>query len=385
MCAEATRIACDVLVVGAGITGTVTARELSRAGADVVLVDRFDVGTQGSGYNAGSLHLQIQHAPFRERGEAWARAYAPATALLRAGCDGWAALADELGVDLEVDTPGGVLVAETEAQLRDVERKVAIEREQGLDVELLDRDGLRRVAPYVSDRMAGGELCRGEGKASALIAAPALARDAQRHGTRLRRHTDVTAIARDGDGFEVLTSNGSIRARRVVSAGGVDAGRITAMVGRPLPITGEAIQASVTEPVAPLVRHLVYFAGDMLTLKQSAVGTVLIGGGWPAALDPGSGRPAVSPASLDANLGVARRVVPAVANVRLVRTWAGFVNATADWLPVIDELPDVPGFFVGAFPYMGFTAGPVVGRELAALALDRTPEHDLTPFAVDRF
>ena len=169
-----------------------------------------------------------------------------------------------------------------------------------------------------------------------------------------------------------------------MSAGGVDAGTVSGMLGVPLPIFGEPIQASVTEPVEPLVSHLMYFAGGALTLKQSRVGTVLIGGGWPAEVDA-SGRARVAPRSLDGNLRIARRVVPAVAGLRLVRTWAGFVNGTPDWLPVIGEAPAVPGLFVGAFPYMGFTAGPLVGRELAALVLGGTPEHDLTPFRIDRF
>ena len=122
---------CDVLVVGGGITGTATALRLAQAGADVVLIERFDLNTQGSGSNAGSLHSQLQHEPFLHKGEAWARAYAPATAFLVESTGLWLTLADELGDDLEVAILGGILVAETEAQMRDIERKVRIEREQG--------------------------------------------------------------------------------------------------------------------------------------------------------------------------------------------------------------------------------------------------------------
>ena len=68
--------------------------------------------------------------------------------------------------------------------MRDIERKVRIEREQGLDVEMLSASDLQRIAPYVSDRMVGGELCRSEGKANPLLATPALARAAKRAGAR---------------------------------------------------------------------------------------------------------------------------------------------------------------------------------------------------------
>jgi glycine/D-amino acid oxidase-like deaminating enzyme len=370
-------VTCDVLVVGGGVTGSATARALAAGGADVVLVERFDLNTQGSGYNAGSLHAQLQHDPFVHRGEAWARAYEPATRFLVDSIAVWQGLSDELGVDLEVACGGGLLIAETEAQLRDIERKVALEREQGLEVELLSAADLQRVAPYVSSQMAGGELCAIEGKANPLLAGPALARDAERRGARVLRHTELTALVRDGSAFRASTSAGEIRASRVVSCGGVDAGRVTGMLGVDLPVSGEAIQASVTEPVAKLVPHLVYFAGEKLTLKQARVGSLLIGGGWPARVV--AGRPTVAWDSLRENLRIAQSVVPAVGRARLLRTWAGYVNATPDWLPFIGEVER--GLFVGAFPYMGFTAAPLLGQVLGDLVLGRDPGRDLSPFS----
>jgi glycine/D-amino acid oxidase-like deaminating enzyme len=377
-------ITCDVLVVGGGITGAATALRLAEAGADVVLVERHDLNTQGSGYNAGSLHAQIQHEPFLHKGEAWARAYAPATAFLTESTDLWLTLGGELGEDLEAAILGGILVAENESQMRDIERKVRIEREQGLDVEMLSASDLRKIAPYVSDRMVGGELCRSEGKANPLLATPALARGAKRAGARLLLRTAVEGLERTGDRFSARTSAGVIDARRVVSCGGIDAGHVTGLLGVDLPVVGHPIQASVTEPVEPLVEHLVYFAGDMLTLKQARVGSLLIGGGWPARLSP-TGQPVVDPDSLRANLAIAEAVVPALSEARLLRAWAGFVNGVEDWLPIIGEIETVPGLYVGIFPWMGFTAGPLMGRVLADLVLDRPSEHDLAAFSPARF
>ena len=374
---------CDVLVVGGGITGCATAYRLAQAGVDVVLVERYDLNTQSSGSNAGSLHSQLQHEPFLHRGEAWARAYAPATAFLAESIELWQSLADELGSDLEVAILGGILVAETEAQLRDVERKVRIEREQGLDVELLSASDLQRIAPYVSDAMVGGEICRSEGKANPLLAGPAFARAAQAAGARLLVHAGLHALARDEHGFVAQTGAGPVAAGRVVSCGGVEAGHVTQLLGVPLPVEGHAIQLGVTEPMPPLVRHLLYFAGDPLTLKQARVGSLLIGGGWPARLSP-DGTPMVDPHSLRANLAVAQRVVPALAEARLLRTWAALVNGVEDWLPIVGELEGVPGLYVGVFPWMGFTAGPLMGQVLADLVLGRS-ERDLAPFSPTRF
>jgi len=191
--------------------------------------------------------------------------------------------------------------------------------------------------------------------------------------------TELISLAREHGGFRALTSTGAITCRKVVSCGGVEAGAVTAMVGAPVAVAGEPIQASVTEAVAPLIRHLVYFAGAPLTLKQARVGSILIGGGWPARM---RGRqPLVDRDSLLANLEVATRVVPEVAQARLLRTWAGLVNATASWLPVIGEIPGCPGLLIGAFPYMGFTAAPLLGRTLAELVCGHRPQTEISPFA----
>src|SRR5437763_12644476 len=164
----------DLVVIGGGVTGCATAYYLARAGADVTLIERHDLNTQASGRNAGGLHGQIQHEPFLELGEPWAYAFGPSLALLRESIHLWQALETERRVDLEVSVCGGLIVAETEAQLRDLERKAAVDRAYGGGVELLDRVELQRAAPYVSPRMLGGLLCELEGKANPLLATPTL-------------------------------------------------------------------------------------------------------------------------------------------------------------------------------------------------------------------
>ncbi len=345
-----------MLLVGGGITGAATAWYAAQAGLDVILVDRSELGAAGSSANAGSLHAQIQHATYAQRGDAWAQAYAPATRFMLESIEIWRELSDLLDTDLEVALNGGILVAETEEQMRSIERKVELEHQQGLKSDLLSKADLQALAPYVSDKMVGGEICHHEGKANPLLATAAFARAALREGARIRPRTGVMSITQERDGFKAVTDSGAtIACRRLVSCGGIEAGAITAMLGVPLKVGGEAIQASVTETVQPLIKHLLYFAGGALTLKQARVGSILIGGGWPSRLRDGV--PSVSRESLLSNLEIAVKVVPAVAGARLLRTWSGFVNATDSWLPLIGPIPGVEGLFIGAFPYMGFTAG----------------------------
>ena len=148
------------------------------------------------------------------------------------------------------------------------------------------------------------------------------------------------------------------------------------MLGIDLGIFGDPLQVSVTEPVAPLIGHLVYSAAGKLTLKQMANGTCLIGGGWPSRRRP-DGSLALLPASVAANLATATAVVPALAQARIARSWPALVNGAKDWRPLLGEVPGHPGFFVVFFPWMGFTAGPMSARVVADLVLGRKPPVDL--------
>jgi glycine/D-amino acid oxidase-like deaminating enzyme len=374
----------DVLIVGGGLAGCATAYYLAREGVQVALIERYDLNTQASGSNAGSIHAQIPHEPFLTLGDDWARNFAPTIPLMLESIRIWEGLETELGCDLEVSLEGGLLVAETEAQLRDIERKAAVERAHGLTVEMLSARDLRQVAPYLSERMVGGAFCPTEGKANPLKVTPAFAQAARRHGARLFANTMLTGLASERNGYLARTSRGTVRAGRIVDCAGAEAGRVSAMLGVPLPIEGHPIQVNVTEPVEPLVKHLVYFAGEKLTLKQARNGSFLIGGGWPARWSAAGDRPVVNPDSLRANLQIALTVVPRLGSVRLLRVWPAIVNGTADWKPILGEMPGHPGFFINMFPWMGFTAGPISARVTADLVMGRKPALDLRQFSALR-
>jgi len=367
----------DVLVIGGGIAGCATAFFLASEGVDVTLVEQGDLGTRASGANAGSLHAQIPHSTFLDLGEDWARGFVPTLRLFLESIRLWHAAGAMLGVELDVHTGGGLLVASDDEQMRQIERKAAIEQTAGLEMSLLGQADLRRIAPYLSEKLIGGALCAQEGKANPLVAAGAFGAAARRAGATILRRTTVSAITRTSGGYEVATSRGVLRARRVVNAAGAESAQIAAMLGLSLPMQGDPIQVSVTEPVEKLIPHLVYYARAPLTMKQTAIGTILIGGGWPARLDA-KGRPVANPHALAMNLGVALEVMPRLAPVNIVRTWAAIVNGTADWRPIIGEVPGQPGFYLCYVPWMGFTGSPAAAR-LVASQLQGLP----APLALD--
>lgn len=375
---------CDVLVVGGGVTGCAATYHLNQLGADVMLCERSDLNTQASGRNAGSLHGQIQYPSFAERGTEWAYGFLPALRFLTQSLGLWESLSSELGVDLEVSLKGGLLIADSSAQMRAIENKVAIESKEGVESQILGVSDLQRLAPYVSTEMVGAQLCLREGKANPLLVAPAFAAAARSRGARILTNIEVLNIQPVGECYRVRTSAQSIWAKRIVFATGNSINKCSAVwTSRSLPIADEPVQVSATEPLPSMVPHLVYYAGGKLTLKQAKAGTLLIGGGWAAGSDSQTGEPRVDASSLSANMEIALRVVPSLAGVRVIRTWAGIGLATPDLAPIIGRVG--PGLFVGLYPHMGLTAGPLLGLVLAQLALDRQTEVDIEPFSPNRF
>ena len=77
---------------------------------------------------------------------------------------------------------------------------------------------------------------------------------------------------------------------------------------------------------------------------------------------------------------------PAFAELRIKESWGGLIDATPDAVPVIGEVPRLPGFFLATgFSGHGFGIGPGAGRLIADLVSGRTPMIDPKPFRLERF
>ncbi|OUL99976.1 FAD-dependent oxidoreductase [Variovorax sp. JS1663] len=376
----------DVLVIGAGVLGSCLAYYLSQAGQDVTVADRDDTNLQASGANAGSLHVQLLSFDFGAKAQAGG---GPAAATLPLGPMSvrlWQEIEADCGEDLEVKITGGLMVADSEAGMRFLEAKAALERSHGIDTQVIDGAGLRRLSPALSEQLLGAAHCPMEGKINPLRATYAVARRAQQRGARLLRGCDVQHIERrpgDGAGFVVHTSRGTLHAGRIVNASGAWSSTIGQMLGVNIPVKGAPLQMIVTEPAPPRVDHLVAHADRHLSLKQAASGGLIIGGGWTAAFHAGMRLNRAERASIEGNLWVARQVLPAVSGLHVVRCWAG-MNVNIDGAPIIGEVPGVPGFF-NAVTSNGYTLAPVTARLVTDLIVRGRTDIDITPFRIDRF
>ncbi len=281
----------ETVVVGAGVVGLATAYFLARAGHDVMVIDAGRPNAMASGGNAGSLHVQLLSFDHGARAEVGGSPAARTLPLQRDSVALWQALEREIGRDFEIAVTGGVMVAETEQDLRFLADKTALERAQGIESHLIDAAELERLEPHLAPGFLGAAYCAREGKINPLVATQGLLSAARAAGARICDMTSLHRIERDRTGFLLDTSCGSIRAGRLVNAAGAFASLVGALLGREVPVFGAPLQMIVTEVAAPMVRGLVAHADRHLTLKQAANGNFLIGGGWTATLDPVHRRP----------------------------------------------------------------------------------------------
>ena len=356
----------DVLVIGGGIIGCSLAYYLAREGVEVVLVERGEINREAAGTNAGSFHLQVAiHQLTSFDVETVADRLLPEVRLLVEAARLWQELEHELRGSIEMHVTGGLMVAETPEQFQLLIDKQRIEQQAGLETHVLSGSALRDFAPYLAEDLPGASFCPQEGHANPLYAAPLFALRAAQQGAMICTHTAVTAVEPDsGGGFSVQTSAGAIRARRVVNAAGAWAEDVARLSGLDLPVRREGLHVNVTEPRERFLEPLIQHIGRRLTLKQSVNNTLIIGGGWPSRPGPAPARYSTIWDSAAGNAAVAVRVIPRLADVRIIRMWSGVMAFTQDFSPVVGEHRVLPGYFTCVVT-TGFTLGPLMSRLLA--------------------
>src|SRR4051794_7966728 len=270
-----------IAVIGGGIVGSSLGGFRGGAGAGVVVIDAGYAG--GTTANAGSLHVQMQSV-FLERYPHLVPRLESMLFLYKLAAAYWQEFQRELGVDCEVKVAGGLMIAEDQRQLDFLARKAKRETALGLDVAILGRAELDRIAPYLGPAVIGAEFCAHEGKVNPLLANAAIRRWAGAKGALRLGQEAVLSLAREGTGFRITTARRTLKAGKVVLAAGYGSKPLAAQLGFDLPAAPDPLHMNITEGTASFITHLVQHADRPITIKQLGGGQAVIGGGWPAEL-----------------------------------------------------------------------------------------------------
>jgi sarcosine oxidase subunit beta len=367
----------DVVIIGGGVHGLAIGYELARRGVrDVAVIDRSYLGSGASGRNTAIVRSNYR----TDEGVAF---YDESVRI-------YEGLSAELGYNVLFSQHGHLTFAHTELAIAGLRVRAEVNQLNDVDSRVIGREEIRELVPALdlSDRPRFPVLAALYHPPGGIIRHDAVvwgyARRAHQLGVHLHPDTEVTAIEVDrGQVSGVRTSRGPIRTGIVVNATAGWASTVAAMAGVRLPIVTHPLQALVTEPLKPLLDPVLVSATLHVYVNQTDRGELVIG----SEIDPYASYSSRSTLQfMETSAAHVLELLPCVANVRVLRQWAGICDMTPDYSPIIGPVPDVRGFWVDVgWGTYGFKAGPVAGRRVAeGIDTGRVPEV-IRPFALERF
>ena len=276
----------------------------------------------------------------------------------------------------------------TDAQRDGFARRGNAMRIDGVDAELLDREGVRDMYPFFDFDNArfpikGGLLQRRGGTVRHDAVAWGYARGADSRGVDIIQNCEVTGIKiENGKVLGVETSRGFIGCNKLGLAAAGNSSEVAAMAGMKLPIESHVLQAFVSEGLKPYIDGVITFGAGHFYVSQSDKGGLVFGGdldGYNSYARRGN-MPAVEHVIEG---GVA--MIPGLARIRVLRSWGGIMDMSMDGSPIIDKT-HIDGLYLNAgWCYGGFKATPASGWCFAH-TIARNEAHKLNAaFRLDRF
>jgi methylglutamate dehydrogenase subunit A len=366
----------EVLIIGGGGHGLATAYYLAKEHGitDVAVLEKGWIGSGNAGRNTTiirSNYLLPGNVPFYE----WSMQL-------------WEGLEQDFNYNAMVSQRGVLNLCHSDAQRDAYARRGNAMQLHGADAELLDRDGVRAVAPFLNFDDArfpitGGLLQRRGGTARHDAVVWGYARAADARGADIVQNCEVTGFLMEGGRVVgVDTTKGIIRASKIGMAVAGNTSRVASMAGLRLPIESHVLQAFVSEGVKPLIPGVITFGAGHFYVSQSDKGGLVFGGdldGYNSYAQRGN-----LPVVEDVCEG-GMALMPMIGRLRLLRSWGGIVDMSMDGSPIIDRTP-VDGLFLNAgWCYGGFKATPASGWCFAHLIARNEPHPTAAAYRFDRF
>ncbi len=369
----------DMIVIGSGIVGSSTAYYAAQKGMKVIVLDKDGVIGNGASSRCGG-------------GVRVSGRLEPEIPLAKYAVDEiWPTLGEELGIDIEYHKAGNMRFAFTEEDLPKLTAIKNMNAGYGVNIELMTAKEAKEMCPYVGDTVTGAAWCDIDGCANPLKTTLGMYRAARRLGVQyITGDAAILIQVARGKARRVITERGNVyEAEHIVLANGYGARELANTVGVDFPFRQKLIEIFVTEPTKPMFRFMVGAVGAAGGAygHQTEHGSFVWGGDSGYEHHPifeedakciQQTAPAISRGTM--------AFFPALAELKVIRTWAGWIDLCYDLYPVIGPVAELPGLMVAAgYSAHGFCLGPVTGKILAEVAAGQTPCVDWKPLAYDRF
>lgn len=418
----------DVLMIGGGLIGLLTAAELAERGVRVTVVEKDDLGFEQSGRSVAAVNL-----PGGDPN--------PAAPLLRVSAEEWSTFEQRWGHGIDLNTDGWniVIADEHDREWLELERATWQATAGYPESELLPAGAARERFPQLEGELLAVDVRHG-GHVDALMVINALRQIAQQRGIEVRCGEMVTGFDLDGERIaRVKTQRESLSAETVVIAAGLWSPDLCAQLGFHMPMQRVRAPAVETGPLPPGTIPG-FLRGSTFGAKQNRNGTVRITGGYrysamlhdlslrdfrdvriwgpalwqnrkdvsfridPAVLKlelaaklagkrgkngglvfPQRYEPPARPRDRFRQLADLARLVPALRQSRIHRSFSGVMDLLPDLQPVLGRIPGTENAYIaGGFSGHGYMNGPGACRAMAELITTGTSSIDLDAYRPER-
>ena len=359
------------MIIGGGVIGLTIARALAQRGVrDVCLIERGALGTEASFAAGGILAPQAE----ADRADEF---FALACRSRDLYANFAAALREETGIDVELDTTGTLYVALQEDDLKEIEKRYEWQSRAGLAVEKLTPREARELEPCVSESLQGALHFPRDIQVENRRLLNALVNSVTKLGVKVVTETNVESLAR-GRMRGVQTSRGFVSCQTVVVAAGTWSSEIEgSRTPKIEPVRGQMI---CFDAKPQLTRHVIYSPRGYLVPRHD--GRLLAG----STSENAGFTKEVTAGGINTILANAQEISPGIANLPIVDTWAGLRPRAADGLPVLGPCDEIDGLFYATGHYRnGILLAPVTGELIAEAVVAGHVSPLLAAFSPNRF
>ncbi len=364
----------DVIIIGGGIAGTATGYYLAKHRLSVALFEQGHLCSGSTGRCIGGVRQQFTSAS--------------SIKLMMRSVELFAGMDQELDTEVHWHPGGYLFLAHDESNKQAFLDNIRVQRAAGLtDVRWVDAAEAKEIVPLLDTAgLLGGSYCPTDGQAYPFAVVNGYAQQIKQLGGSIHPFSEVTGIlSQGGRATGIKLANGEEHhAPVVVNCAGPWAKEVGALAGIDVPVEPERHEALITEGVEYLgIPMLVDYRADGGYFQQFRHNGQFIGCYSPSPRVPG--RSADSTFEFLAEMPRRMlKLVPALAQVKVIRQWAGSYEMTPDGNPVLDRA-ELGGFYVlGGMCGHGFMLGPAMGEAMAEFVRSGEKQPPFPEFALRR-
>lgn len=370
----------DIIIVGAGLHGLATAYYLAKNHGitNVAVVEKGWLGGGNGGRNTTIVRSNYMMPGNREF-------YEHSLKL-------WENLSHDLNYNVMFSQRYHVTLLHSPAAIDGAARRYNSMRLTDSDGEIWDLAQLKREIPHLNYGpdarfpIRGASVQKRAGNARHDAVAWGYARGADQRGVDILQNCEVTGVLREGKRVVGLeTVRGVIRGKKIAFAAAGHTTLLWQMAGLGnLPIETHKLQAFVSEPIKPLLDHVVVFGvgGAHFYISQSDKGGMVFGGDldWYKSYAQRGNLPIVQDVA-----ECAVSILPCLSRVRLLRHWSGVMDMSMDGTFFMCKTPLDNLYLNAGWNYGGFKASPASGWYYADLIANDRPHTHIQNHDLDRF